>query len=155
MSETPVFSSPSRHSAHLAGSATAGDILALGALLSTRDTVAGPGPVRAGSLAAEQVDVGARRSDGALDAGDSKAGDWDTSGGGTGRASVLVILLDDNAVLGDVAQGDAAVGHAGDLAGGAGDRLDADAVVRVANLAVRDVHSVNGVVGTASNRANG
>lgn len=146
MSETPVFTSRSRLSVHLAGSSTAGDVLALGARLSTSDTVARPLPARARALAAKQVDVGARRSDGALDAGDSKVGDWDASGGGTGRAAVLVVLLNDDTVLGDVAQGDAAVGDAGDLAGSAGDRLDTDAVVRVADLAVRNEHSVDGVV---------
>lgn len=154
MSETPVFTSPSRPPTRLAGSATAGDVLALGALLSTGDTVAGPGPAGAGALAAEQVGVGAGRGDGALDAGDSEVGDRDTGGGGTGRAAVLVVLLDDDTVLGDVAQGDVVEGHAGDLAGGAGDGLDADAVVRVADLAVLDVHSVDGVVGTASHGAN-
>lgn len=155
MSETPVLPSPQVvFSARLAGSATAGDVLALGALLSTSDAVAGPGPARAGALAAKQVGVGAGRGDGSLDAGDSKVGDWNTSGGGSGRAAVLVVLLDDDTVLGNVAEADIVEGHAGNLAGGAGDGLDTDTVVRVADLAVLDVHSVDGVVGTAADRAN-
>lgn len=154
-SQRPWPSHPNHPSVRLAGSTTAGDVLALGALLSTSDAVAGPGPVRAGALATKQVDVGARRGNTTLDAGDSEVGDWDTGGGGTGGAAVLVVLLDDDTVLGDVAQGDVVEGHAGDLASSTGDGLDTDAVVRVADLAVLDVHSVDGVVATASNRPNG
>lgn len=148
----PSSGSPS---AHLASSATAGDVLALGALLSTGDTVSGPGPARAGALAAEEIGVSAGRRDGALDAGDGQVGDRDSSGWGTGGAAVLIVLLDDDAVLGDVAQADVVEGDAGDLSGGARDRLDADAVVRVDDLAVLDVHSVHDVVAASSHRANG
>ena len=154
MSETPLLTPLSHRSARLTGSATAGDVLALGALLSTSDAVSRPGPARAGALAAEQVGVGAGRGNTALDASESEVGDGDTGGGGAGGAAVLVVLLDDDTVLGDVAEADVLEGHAGDLAGSTGNRLDPDAVVRVDDLAVLDVHSVDGVVGPATNRSN-
>ena len=57
---------------------------------------------------------------------DSQIGDGDTVGGLSGRAAVLVILLDDETVLGDSGEGDVLVGDALDGAGGAGDSLDAN-----------------------------
>ena len=52
-----------------------------------------------------------------------------------------------------VGQLDVAVRHAGDLAGGAGDGLDAHAVVRVHDLRVEDVDRVDGVVAPAADAA--
>ena len=61
-----------------------------------------------------------------MDVVDSQTGNGDTVGGGSGRASVLVILLDDDTVLGDSGEGDVLVGDALDGALGAGDGLDAN-----------------------------
>ena len=52
-----------------------------------------------------------------------------------------------------VGQLDVAVGDAGDFAGGAGDSLDAHAVVGVDDLGVEDVDGVDGVVAPAANAA--
>lgn len=155
---------PSRHRsshlclidfAHLASSTTAGDVLALGALLSTSHAVTRPGPAGAGALTAKQVDIGAGRGNSTLDAGDGEVSDWDTSGGGTSGAAVLIVLLDDDAILGNVAQGDVVVGDSGDLASSTGDGLDTNAVVRVADRTVLNIDSIDGVVATATNRADG
>lgn len=62
-----------------------------------------------------------------MDVVDSQIGDGDTAGGGSGRAAVLVILLNDDTVLGDSGESDVLVGDALDGAGGAVDGLDADA----------------------------
>ena len=61
-----------------------------------------------------------------MDVVDSQIGDGDTAGGGSGRAAVLVILLDDDTVLGDSGEGDVLVGDALDGAGSAVDGLDAN-----------------------------
>ena len=52
----------------LAGDAgAAGDVGALGALLAASDRDSGAGPVGAGALGAEDVDIGAGGGDGAFD----------------------------------------------------------------------------------------
>jgi len=52
-----------------------------------------------------------------------------------------------------VGQLDVAVGDAGDFAGGAGDGLDAHAVVRVDDLRVEDVDGIDGVVAPTADAA--
>jgi hypothetical protein len=74
------------------------------------------------------------------------------SGGSSGRA-VLVVLLDDNTVLGDARQSDVFVGDAGDGAGGTRDGLDANTVLGVGNGAGRDGYSLDDVIVTATDRA--
>ena len=134
---------------------SARDVAALGALLSAGNGDAIPLPAGAGSLSAEEVDGRGAAGDGALDAVEGKRGDGNTGGGGAGRAAVLVILLDDDAVLGDVGEGDVAVGDVVDLAGGAVDGLDADAVLGVGDGGLLDDDAVDGVVGAAADGADG
>lgn len=132
-----------------------GDVLALGASLATGDVNASPGPVGAGSVTAEDVDRDSIISDRAGDVLDGEAGDGDAVGGGTSGRAVLVILLDDDAVVGDVGEGDAGVGDAGDGSGSVVDGLDADAVGAVLDGGVGDGDGVDGVVVTAADGANG
>lgn len=141
-----------RRRRHLASSAAAaGDALALGGGLAAGDRDARPLPAAARS--AEDVDVSAGRGDGALDVAEGKASDGDAGGGGAGGGAVLVVLLNDDTVLGDVREGNAGVSDARDGAGGAGDRLNTDTVVGVDNLGVGDGDGLDGVVGTATNGA--
>lgn len=93
---------------------TSGDARAAGALFSSGDVVASPGPVGAAALSAKDVDVGAAGFDGTLDVLDGQASDGDAGSGLAGGRAVLVILLDDNTVLGNVAESDVLVSDAGD-----------------------------------------
>jgi len=61
-----------------------------------------------------------------VDVVQGQTGDGDSIGGSTGRAAVLVVLLDDNTVLGDTRESDVLVSDTLDGTGGAGDGLDAD-----------------------------
>lgn len=90
----------------LALGSTAGDVQAGGRCLSSSEGDAGPGPVGAGSLAAEDVDSACGGGDGSCDAGDGEASDGDTGGWLARWGAVLVILLDDDTVLGDVGEDD-------------------------------------------------
>lgn len=139
----------------LARGPAAGDVRARGALLAAADTDAGPVPVGASALATENVDIGRGRGDGTRHLGDGQVRDGDAAGRGAGRAAVLVVLLDHDAVLGNVAEGDARVRDVGHGTGGAVDRLDAHAVLGVDNLGVGDGHGLDGVVGAATHGANG
>ena len=132
-----------------------GDVGALGALGSASDLVARPLPVGAGALTAKDVGLNTLGGHGASDAGDLEVGDGDTSGGLAGRRAVLVVLLDDDTVLGDVGEGDVLVGDVGDGASGAGDGLNTDTVVGVGDLGVLDDNVLDGVVGAATDRADG
>lgn len=140
----------------LASSArAAGNAGALGALGAAGDGVAGPLPVGAGALAAEDVGLDGLGGDGALDAGDGEVGDGHAGGGVAGGRAVLVVLLDHDAVLGDVGQGDVLVGDVGDGAGRAVHGLDADAVVRVGDLRVLDDYALDDVVRAAADGTDG
>lgn len=129
------------------------DTLAVVRVRSTSDVNSSPGPVAAAS--AENVDVDTVAGDGTGNTVDGEVGDGDTVSWGTGWGSVLVILLDDNTVVGDVAESDVLVGDTGDGSSGIGDSLDTDTVLRVADSAVGDGNSVNVVVVTASNGSDG
>ena len=104
MTSHTSFLSNSRKVHHLASS-RARNVGALGALLAAGDGVAGPGPVGAGALGAQDVDGRGVGGDAASDALDGQAGDGDAGGRGAGGRAVLVVLLDDDAVLGDLERG--------------------------------------------------
>ena len=133
----------------------AGDVGALGALGSASDLVAGPLPVGAGSLTAKDVGLNTLGRNSASDARDLEIGDGNTGGGLASGGAVLVVLLDDDTVLSDVGEGDVLVGDVGDGASGARDGLDADTVVGVENLGVLDDNVLDGVVGAATDGADG
>lgn len=117
---------------------TTWDVLASSALLSTSNGVSGPSPSRARSASAKNVDVGSGRGDGTLDILDSETGDGDTGSGSASWGSVLVILLDDDTVLGNAGEGDVLVGYALDGSSGAVDGLDTDTVLGVLDCAGGD-----------------
>lgn len=138
--------------ASLAGSGLR-NVGALGALLSTSDRVTRPSPVGASTLGAKNVDGGSAGRDGTLDILNSKTSDGNAGGRGSSGRSVLVVLLDDNTVLGDVLESDAVVCHAADRTGGLVDGLDADTVVGVLDGGVGDGDILDDVVGAATDRA--
>ena len=98
---SPPVSHFAAESGHLASS-RAGDVRALATLYTTSNRVARPGPVAAGALRTEDVDRDSLAGDSAGHTLDSQAGDGDTSSGGASRRAVLVVLLDDDTVLGDL-----------------------------------------------------
>jgi hypothetical protein len=134
---------------------TSRDVGAASALLSTSDAVASPGPVRAAALTAKNVNINTLGGNSTLDVLDGEASDRNTSGGLASRGAILVILLDDNAVLGNVLEGNVLVGDARDGTGGTRDGLDADTVVRVDDGGIRDDDVLDGVVAASTYRANG
>lgn len=139
--------------AHLrALGATRGDTLARLGLGTASDAVVGPGPVLA--VGAKDVDVGAARLDGADNLVDGEVGDGDASGGSASGAAILVVLLNDDSVLGNVGQRDVVVLDVGDGASSARNGLDAHAVVRVGDLGVEDANRLDDVVGAAADGAN-
>lgn len=125
---------------------TARHVLALAASISTLNTNTAPVPARASARSTQNIHISRAARNGTLDVVQSEAGNGDTVGGGTSRAAILVILLNDDAVLGDAGKSDVLVGDALDAAGLAVDGLDANAVLRVADAAVFDVDGVDGVV---------
>lgn len=140
---TRLARSPSRH------------IAALSALLPARNRNAIPLPPGARSLSTEQIHRRRTAANGALNAVQRQRRDRNTRSGSAGGASVLVILLDDNAVLGDVGQRDVAVGDVVYLSGSAVDGLNADAVLGVGDGGLLDDDAVDGVVGAAADGADG
>lgn len=89
-------------SRHLAGGTrSAGDTGTLGGLLATGDLVARPLPAGASTRGTEDVGVGTRAgdTDGVVSHGQSS--DWHARGWFACRRAVLVVLLDNNTVLGD------------------------------------------------------
>jgi hypothetical protein len=72
-------------------------------------------------------------------------------GRSAGRRTILVVLLDDDAVLSNARESVAAVGDARDGASGSRYSLDADTVVAVDDLVVEEVDVADSVVGAAAN----
>jgi len=151
----------------------AGNALALGAGLATSDTDAVPGPAGASARGTEDVNVGRTAGNSSLDVAQGQASDGDAAGGSASGAAILVVLFNDDAVLGDSRQSDVLVGDALDGASRAVDSLNTDTwkfetsvymidlrrmvfprtVLRVLDGAVLDVDLVHGVVGAATDRA--
>jgi hypothetical protein len=85
-----------------------------------------PRPVRASTGSTQDVDISSAAGDSSLNVAHGQASNRDAVSGGSGRAAVLIVLLDDDTVLGDSGEGDVLVGDALDGAGGTVDGLDAD-----------------------------
>ena len=96
----------------------------MGGLLSIRDRDIRETEV--GARGAEDVDVGTAGGDGAFDIFQAETADRNSVGWSAGRGTVLVVLLDNDAVLGDVLEGDVGVCDVGHRAGRTVDGLDAD-----------------------------
>jgi len=141
---------------HLAGGArAAGDTRALAGLLATRDGVARPLPVGASTGGTENVGVGTRAGNTDLVVVHGEASDRDTVGGLAGRGTVLVVLLNDNTVLGDAGESVASVLNARDLASSTVDSLDTETVLRVGDLVVGELDVGDGVVITTTDGTDG
>lgn len=125
---------------------TRGNILALGACLAASDVHSLPGPVTTAALPAENVHFDSVGLDSTSDTVNGQVGDRNASGRGTGRAAVLVVLLDDDPVISDTGQLDVGVGDLADGAGGVVHGLDADAVSRVGHGGVGDGDVLDGVI---------
>ncbi len=132
--------SPSkRPTANILAGRTLWHVLAIASLLPTREIHPLPRPPTAADAApTEDIHILGTRSDSARDTLNREIGDGNAGARVTGRASVLVVLLDDDAVVGYVGELDVAVGDAFDGAGGAVDGFDAEAwVVGSWSLAAR------------------
>lgn len=90
----------------VATASAARDVLAFGACFTPGNAHVVPSPVRAGTTGTEDIDVGRTALDGAGHAVKCEIGDWDAASWCSGWAAVLIILLDDNTVIGDSREGD-------------------------------------------------
>lgn len=134
---------------------TSRNVLALGASLTTSDGDTGPGPVSAAARSTENVDISSVALDGTGDLREGDIRDLDTVGRGTSGAAVLVILLNDESVLGNTGKSDILELDVGDGTGGIVDGLDTDTILGVDNLGVGDGHVFDGVVATTTDRTDG
>ena len=130
-------------------------ILTLITLLAARDVDTLEGPVGAAAFTAENVHGHSIIADRAGHTVDSDIGDLDVVTGLASRAAVLVVLLDNDAVVGDSGQLDVGVSDVADGAGLIDNGLDAHAVRRVADGRVVDSDILHSVVVTATNGADG
>lgn len=137
---------------HLARS-TRRHILTLRARLPTSNLHIRPSPIRAAPITAQNINRSSIALNGASNPLHGQIGNRNASGGSTGRTAVLVVLLNDNAVVGDARELDVVEGYARNFAGGAGDGLNADAVGRVGDGRVGDCDVADGIVVAAANGA--
>jgi hypothetical protein len=68
----------------------------------------------------------------------------------TGWRTVLVVLLDDDAILSNAGESVTTVSHTRDGTSGSGDSLDADTVIAVNDLVVKEVDVADSVVRAAT-----
>jgi len=129
------------------------NILAFGTCLATRNANIIPSPIRAGSTSAENIDVGRTALDSARHAVERQISDRDATGWGSGRAAILIILLDDNAVVCNARKRNILVSHVGDRASGIVDSLNADTVLAVLHRGRFNGDALHGVVAAATDRA--
>ena len=90
-----------------------------------------------------------------LDVAEGKTGDGEPAGGLALQVASLVVLLDQDTVLGDVGHGEVGVGDLVDLSGGVHGGLDADGVGALGDLVVGESNSVDDVVVAAADAADG
>ena len=132
-----------------------GNVLALLLVLATGHIDVLPGPVGAATITAQDVDrlgIALHRASDAIqsDILDGDAVRWLTSG-----ATVLVVLFNDHAIIGDARQLDVGVGNVLDITARLVDGLDAHTVGRVHDLTILDMDILDGVVRAATDRADG
>jgi hypothetical protein len=147
------FCCMSRHLA--AGARAAGDTRALAGLLAARDLVARPFPAGASTRSAKDVSVGTSAGDTDSVVSHGKARDRNPVSGFARWRSVLIVLLDNYTVFGDVGEDIAGVSNTGDLASSTVDSLDTETVLRVGDLVVQELDVGNGVVVTTTDRTDG
>ena len=134
---------------------TSRNVLALGASLTTCDGDTRPSPVSAAARSTENVDISSVALHGAGNLLEGDVRDLDTVGWGTSGAAILVILLNNESVLGDTGKGDILELDVGDSTGGIVDGLDTNTVLGVDNLRVGDGHVFDSIVATTTNGADG
>ena len=139
----------------LAARGTGGNVLALAAGLTAGDVNAGHGPVSAAAVTAEDVDLNSVGVNRASDFLELNIGDGDTVGGGTGGVTVLVVLLNDDTVVGDTGDLDVGEGDVLNGTGGVVDGLDTDTVLGVRDSRIDEGNVLDSVVVTATDRADG
>lgn len=128
-------------------------ILTLAARITTSDRHTRPSPVRAATITAENIDPSCIALNGTSNVFHSQVSDWHTGRRVASGATVLVVLLEDDAIVGDAGENDVGKAHTRDRAGRAGDGLDANTVCRVRHRRVRDSHVLDGVVVAAAHGA--
>jgi len=114
-----------------------------------------PGPASAGALSAGNDDVVATAGDITSDVVERQTGNGNASISVTVEVTTVVVLFDEDAILGDLRQGNVFVGDLVNLAGRASASLDAHAVDGLGNLGVREGNRIDRVVVTTTDRADG
>jgi hypothetical protein len=125
-------------------------IQALRALGATSNAVTAPSPVRASTLSAQNVHLHTLRRNSTSNTLDSQTSDRNTVSRGTSRAAVLIVLLNNNTVLGNVRELDVLVGDAANRTSSTGYSLDSHTVVGVGNGRREDLDVLDDVVGAAA-----
>lgn len=90
-----------------------------------------------------------------LDVVERQSSDGNAGARSAVKVTTVVVLLEEDTILGDVGESDILVGDFVDLSGLGTERLDAHAVGGLGDLAVGEGHGVNGVVIAAANGADG
>lgn len=154
-----VFLSVKRRERHasplLIARSTRRNVLAIAAGLTAGDVNARHGPVRAAAITAKDVDLDSVGVNRASDVLEGDVGDGNTVGGSTSGVTVLVVLLNDDTVVGDTGELDVGVGDVLDSTSSVVDGLDANTVLRVGDSRVDESDVLDGVVVAATDGADG
>ena len=121
-------------------------IATLLASLASSNTNPRPSPVRAATLTTQNVDISRAALNSTSHFLHGEISDRDPGSGSSSRATILIVLLDNNALLRNRRQLDIGEGDLLDGARRAGNGLDPDSVVRVRHLGVGDGDVLNVVV---------
>lgn len=114
-----------------------------------------PDPVATAAAAAEDIDG---RGIAVHDAGDGmehQIGNGHTGGWPPRRRAIVIVLLDHDAIAGDVGHADVLEPDGRNAAGSSGDGLDANAVSRVDHGGMLDGHVAHDVIAAAADGADG
>lgn len=121
-------------------------VLAATAGLAAGDVHAAPGPVAAATVATENVHfhcVGLHRTGDTLN---GQVRDGNTIGGSAGRRTILIILFNHNAVVGDTRERNVGESHFADGASSIVNSLDADSIGGIGHGRIGDCHVLHGIV---------
>ena len=129
-------------------------ILTLSRLLPTTDVDILPGPIRACSFCAQNVDIRASWGDSSGHPIQCQTGDRHTSSWCSSRWTILIILFNDNTICWDIVQNDSGISHALDRTCCTRHSLDTNTVGRINDLGIRDSNIADVVVTSATNWTN-
>lgn len=130
-------------------------VLASARLLSPSDLHIVPSPVRAATRSAKKIDISGLTIHSTSNALQFYIRNSDTVRGLTRRLTILVILLDNDAVIGDAGHDNVGVGDLRHGASGTGDSLDPNGVLGIAHGGVLNRDILDDVVGAVADRADG